>query len=329
MLILNAHDVPRALSMPRAIQAMRRAFGSFSSRAADVPPRAHLPIAPHDGVTLVMSAFLHDEGGEELAVKVVSLFDHNVEKGVARLQAAVLTLDPSTGRPLAILEGASLTAIRTGAASGLASDLMSRPNSRTVAIFGAGVQARTQLEAVCTVRPIETVWVHDVMPEAAARFAADVAGRGPAPDDVRVAASPAEALAEADIVCAATTSDTPIFDDADLRPGTHLNAIGSYQPNVVEIPPETVVRARVVVDSLEAALDETGDLIQPIRAGLITAAHIHAELGDLVLGRAAGRENSEEITFFKSVGLAVQDAVAAHAALARAKELGLGQTVEW
>lgn len=329
MLILNAEDVPRALPMPRAVQAMRRAFAAFSSHTADVPPRAHLPIDPHDGVTLVMSAFLHDRGGEELAVKVVSLYDHNVEKGVARLQAAVLTLDPATGRPLAILEGASLTAIRTGAASGLASDLMSRPNSRTVAIFGAGVQARTQLEGVCTVRPIETVWVHDPIPEAAEKFAGDMAGQGGVPSDVRVAASPAEALAGADIVCAATTSHTPIFNDADLRPGTHLNAIGSYQPHVVEVPAETVVRARIVVDSLEAALDETGDLIQPIRAGLMTPAHIHAELGDLVLGRASGRESDDEITFFKSVGLAVQDAVAAHAALAQAKELGLGQTVEW
>jgi len=133
----------------------------------------------------------------------------------------------------------------------------------------------------------------------------------------------------ADIVCAATTSHAPVFADADLKPGAHVNAIGSYQPHVQEVPPETVVRARVVVDSRRTALAETGDLIQPIRAGLITADHVRAELGELVLGRAKGRTSDDEITLFKAVGIAVQDAVAARAALARAGQLGLGQQVRW
>jgi ornithine cyclodeaminase/alanine dehydrogenase-like protein (mu-crystallin family) len=329
MRVLNADDVRRALPMAAAIEAMRRAFAALSAGRAVVPPRARVPIEPHDGESLVMPAFVRDEQGDALAVKVVSLFDRNPERGIARIQAAVVALDPETGRPEALLEGATLTAIRTGAASGLATDLLARPDSRTAAIFGAGVQARTQLEAVCTVREIETAWVYDPRPGAAGDFAAEMAGSGPVPADLRSAADPRQAAADADVICTATTSAAPVFADADLKSGAHVNAVGSYQPHVQEVPAETVVRARVVVDSRQAALDETGDLIQPIREGLITAEHIHAELGEIVLGRAEGRSSPEQITLFESVGVAVQDALAARTALQRARQLGLGEQVAW
>lgn len=329
MLVLDAADVRRALPMAAAIEAMKRAFAALSDGRAVVPERIQLAVEPHDGVSLVMSALVDADGEEALAVKVVSLFDRNAERGLARIQAAVLVLEADTGRPVALLEGATLTAIRTGAASGAATDLMSRPDSRTAAILGAGVQARTQLEAVCTVRPIETVWVYDPLEAAVASFIDEMAGRSPIPADVRAAADAREAVAEADVVCAATTSPTPVFSDADLKAGTHVNAVGSYQPDVEEVPPETIVRARLVVDSRHAALAETSDLIQPIRDGLITADHIQAELGELVLGRAKGRTSDEQVTLFKAVGVAVQDAVAARAALDRAEQLGLGQQVRW
>jgi len=329
MLVLNATDVRQALPMSAAIEAMKQAFAALSDGRAEVPARAHLPVRPHDGVSLVMSAFVQDEGGGALAVKVVSLFDHNVDRGLPRIQAAVLALEPDTGRPIALLEGAALTAIRTGAVSGAATDLMARRDSRTVAIFGAGVQARTQLEAVCTVRSIETVRVYDPVPGALEAFIAEMAGRGPIPSDVRAAADAQQAVADADIICAATTSSVPVFSDGDVKAGVHINAIGSYQPEVQEIPAETVARARVVVDSREAALAEAGDLIQPIQQGLIAAEHIHAELGELVLGRQSGRTSADQITLFKSVGVAVQDAVAARVALERAEQSGLGQRVSW
>jgi ornithine cyclodeaminase len=329
MLVLNAADVRKALPMADAIEAMKQAFAALTAGKAVVPMRAHLPVGPYDGITLVMPAFVQDEAGDALAVKVVSLFDHNAERQLARIQAAVIALEPDTGRPVALLEGATLTAIRTAAASGAATDLLARPDSRTAAIFGAGVQARTQLEAVCTVRPIESVRVFDLLPGRVEAFIADVAGAGPIPSDVRPAADAREAVTGADIICAATTAREPIFADADLAAGVHVNAVGSYQPDVQEIPPETVVRAKVVVDSREAALAETGDLIQPIQQGLITAEHIHAELGELVLGRRRARDSDDEITLFKSVGVAVQDAVAARAALAQAERLGLGQRVPW
>jgi len=266
---------------------------------------------------------------EALAVKVVSVFDRNAERGLARIQAAVLVFDAATGQPTACLEGATLTGIRTAAASGAATDLLARTDCRTVAIFGAGVQGRTHLEAVCTVREIETAWIYSRTPSKVDALIAECAGRGPIPQDLRVATTPQEALAQADIVCAATTSREPIFNDADLQPGTHINAVGSYQPHVREIPGETVARAVVIVDNRDAAWEEAGDLIQPLQAGLIDRNHIVADLGEVVLGVHPGRRTDEEITLFKSVGIAVQDAAAAHRAVNEAMKCGLGQTVPW
>jgi ornithine cyclodeaminase len=328
MLILNAEDVRRALPMAAAIEAARRAFAALAAGQAVVPARAHIPAADGEGVTLVMPALVTGEE-QALAVKVVSLFAGNAARGLARLQAAVLALDPATGVPLALLEGSALTALRTAAACGLATDLLAPADCRCVAIFGAGVQARTQLEAICTVREIRTVWVYDPSAASVESLIAALAGRGPIPANIRPAGDARAALAEADIVCTATTSHHPVFADADVKAGTHINAIGSYQPHVQELPAETVARAWVVVDNRQAALAETGDLIQPIAAGLFGHDHIRAELGDLVLGRPVPPRSPGQITLFKSVGLAVQDATAAKEALRHAAELGIGQHVEW
>lgn len=329
MRILSADDVRRALPMAAAIDAMKRAFAAVSDGRAEMPLRAHLSIDRHNGTNFVMPAYVADDEGEALTVKVVSIFDGNSARGLARIQAAVLAIEADTGRPIALLEGATLTAIRTGAASGAATDLLARADSRTAAIFGPGVQGRTQLEAVCTVRAIETVWVYSPIDGEADAFAEAMSGRGPVPADVRSAETPRQAVADADVICTATTSAAPVFSHADLKPGVHVNAVGSYQPEVQEIPPETVAAALVVVDSRAAALAETGDLIQPIRDGLIAPDHVHAELGELVLGRKSGRDGDEQITLFESVGVAAQDAMAARAALAGAERMGLGQEVPW
>lgn len=329
MLILTADEVRKALPMREAIEAMKRAYASLSDGRAAAPLRTRLPVPPHEGLTLFMPAFVHTETDEALAVKIVSLFPENPKRGLAYIQAAVLVLEADSGRALALLEGSSLTAIRTGAGSGAAIDLLARRDSRTLMVFGAGAQARTQLEAACTVRKIERVWVYDSNLEKAREFAEETAGRGPVPGDTRVAENPAAALAEADIVCTATTSFTPVFADADLKSGAHVSAIGSYTPEMQEVPAETVVRARVVVDSISATLAETGDLVKPIQAGLMTESHIYAELGEIVLGRKAGRQSDHEITYFKSVGIAVQDAMAAQLALKNAKTMRLGREVEF
>jgi ornithine cyclodeaminase len=327
--------------MAEAVLAMKSAYAALTSGLAEVPLRARLPVQPHDALALFMPVYLQENRGfiqddildeslgEALAVKVVTLFPHNPERNLPLIHAVVLVFEAGTGQPLALLEGGSLTAIRTGAASGAATDLLARPESRTAAIFGAGVQARTQLEAVCTVRPIQTAWVYDPEPSRLAGFIAEMAGRGPVPQDLRAAATPREALNQADVICAATSSTSPVFADADLKAGAHINGIGSYSPEMQEVPPETVLRSMVVVDSRSASSSEAGDLIRPLRDGLIPAEHIHAELGEIVLGLKPGRSSPEQITFFKSVGVAVQDAAAARLALQNARKLGLGQQVIW
>lgn len=331
MLILSAADVRSALPMPAAIQAMKQAFAALSGGSALVPARAHLPISRNAGVSLIMPAYLDDPdpSRQALAVKVVSLFDGNRARGLARIQAAVLVLEPDTGRPVALLEGAMLTAIRTAAASGAATDLLARPESRTLAVLGAGVQARTHIEAVCAVRPIDHVRVYSRTPARIEAMFRALQESGDVRAQLLAVESARDAVCGADIVCAATTSAEPVFEDGDLAPGVHVNAVGSYTPRAREVPAATVARALVVVDSREAAWEEAGDLIQPLQKGLIAKDHIHAELGELVLGRRPGRTSSGEITFFKSVGIAVQDAAAARSALARAVELGLGSEVAW
>lgn len=315
--------------MAEVIAAMKRAYAAYSEGRAEVPQRTHLPVPPHDALLLSMPAFVHDAGGDALAVKVVTIFPRNPVHGLPLIHAAVLALEADSGQPIALLEGSALTAIRTGAASGAATELLAHPESSVAAIFGAGVQGRTQLEAICTARPIQSAWIYDSTPQRARALIEEMAGKGPIPNDLRLAKDARQAVAQADIICTATTSLTPVFADRDLQAGVHINAVGAYTPEMCEVPPETVRRARVVVDSRQACLAEAGDLIQPLRAGVIDAEHITAELGEIALGKAAGRSGPEQVTFFKSVGIAVQDAAAARLALANALKMGLGQRVEW
>lgn len=323
--ILNADEVKQALPMAAAIEGMKDAYGQLAAGEALVPLRTQVDVSEHEGVSLFMPAYL--PGREALAVKIVSVFPENVKQALPTIHGVVLALEASSGRPLALLEGGTLTAIRTGAASGAATDLLARPEAETVAIFGSGVQARTQLEAACTVRAIKRVRVYSLDREEARAFADEMIGQGPIPDLIMIADSPETAIRDADIVCTATTSSRPVFPGHLLAPGTHVNAIGAFRPDMQEVDVETIRRALVVVDSREAVLAEAGDLIVPIEAGEIDASHIHAELGEIVNGGRSGRHNAEEITYFKSVGVAVQDAVAASIALETAEAQGLGTIV--
>lgn len=327
MLILNAQDVRKALPMGEAIEAMKRAYASLSDGQAEVPLRTRLPIPNHDALTIFMPAYVHTKEADALAVKIVSIFPNNPSHGLPYIQAAVVAFEAGTGNVSAMLEGSMLTAIRTGAGSGAAIDLLARKGSKVVAIFGAGAQGRTQLEAACAVRKIEKAWIYDSNTERAETFAKEMAGKGSIPLDLTPAPTPQAAVNDADIICVATTSTTPVFANTDLKHGAHISAIGSYTPEMVEVPPETIQRAKVFVDSRLAVLAEAGDLIQPIQSGLITEAHVLAELGEIILSKKAGRETDEEITYFKSVGVAVQDAIAAQLALKNAKAQGLGQEI--
>ncbi len=313
--ILSAADVTAALPMPAAITAMRRAFGQLSAGRADVPLRAR--VGTEKGVTLLMPAYMRQS--RELGIKIVSIYGDNPELGLPIIAATALVLNPETGFPLALMDGSRLTAIRTGAGGGLAADLLARRDASVVGLFGAGVQARAQLQAVLAVRPIRRVNLISRTRASAEKLAAEIAAWPHAPA-VTVVNTPRQAVARADIVIAATTSSTPVFDGRDLRPGTHVTGVGSFTPTMQEVDAETVRRARIIVDSRAACSAEAGDLIIP-------GAKIEAELGEIVNGQQPGRQSADEITFFKSVGVAVQDAVAAAAVLKEAERLGLGTVV--
>ena len=329
MLILTADDVRKALPMSEAIEAMKHAYASLSNETAVVPLRTRLPIPGSEALSLFMPAFVNSPDGDALAIKVVSLFSTNPTRGLAYIQAAVLVFDPETGRAIALLEGSSLTAIRTGAAGGAAIDLLARKDSKVAAIFGAGAQGRTQLEAACTARDIETAFIYDRNPDTAQAFVTEMSGKSLSTRGLRVAGSAKEAVEYADIVCTATTSLRPVFRDKDIKAGTHISAVGSYRPDMQEVPAETLARAKVFVDSRSASLEEAGDLIQPMQARLFDESHICGELGEVVLGQIPGRQSQDEITYFKSVGVAVQDAIAARVALSNARKMNIGTEVDF
>lgn len=317
--ILTAMDVDDALDMRSAIEIMRHAFAQLSEGRAAVPQRVVMPLRGHSADALAMPAFLPSP--PRFAVKVVSVHDENPSRNLPLIHAVVILFEAETGSPLALMDGERLTAIRTGAASGLATDLLARPDASVVAIFGAGIQARAQLEAVCEVRSVERARVVDPDSERAKAFVEEMERRLEIPISTD---GPGAALRDADVVCAATTAGEPLFSDSDVAPGTHVNAVGSYKPDRREIPGETMARARVVVDEREACLSEAGDLAIPIREGLMKEEDIHAEIGEVAAGHVGGRRSTSEITVFKSVGNAVQDVASAAAVYERAVEKDLG-----
>ena len=326
MLVLNSDEVRQALPMSEAIAAMRRAFSGYSAGRVTMPLRTRVCQPGGSGTFLAMPA-ISSEGDGAFAVKVVSIIPENPGAGLPLVHAALLLMDGTNGSPAALLEGTSLTALRTGAASGLATDLLARKESRVLAMIGAGAQAETQIAGVCTVREIDEIRVFARDPVHVRRFIGSINGRPGIPERLIAAPDPRGAVEGADIICTATTSAVPVFNDRDVSPGTHINGIGSYLPEMQELPEETILRAKVVVDSREAALAEAGDLLLPIAKGLIGAGHIHAELGEIVNKVKPGRTSSGEITIFKSVGIAAQDVFTASALYRNATTRCIGRQI--
>ena len=317
--ILSADDIEKALPMPEAIAAMQEAFASLARGEAQMPQR--LAIRTEAGTSLFMPAYL--PAGKALAQKIVSVFPHNPARGLPTISGLIIVLDADTGEPRALLDGAALTAIRTGAASGLATDLLARPDSRIFALIGAGGQAYQQVRAALAVRNINEVRITSKSGESAERLAQRLRDEG-----VNAWATGArQAVQGADIITTVTDSVTPVFLDADVAPGAHINLVGAYTRDMQEAPASTIIRARVFVDDVMAAAHEAGDIIKPIRANLYSTTELAGTLGQLLLGEVSGRQSDEEITLFKSVGLAVQDAAAAARALSRAEQEGLGAMI--
>jgi ornithine cyclodeaminase/alanine dehydrogenase-like protein (mu-crystallin family) len=327
MLCLDAAQVREALPMREAVAAVRAAYVELSGGSADVPARHGIRMAQHQALTLVMPGYL--AGADALAVKVVGIHDANPGRGLARIQGVLLLLDAPTGVPLAVMDAAPLTAIRTGASSAVATELLARKQAGTVAILGAGVQARAQLLGICAVRPIRRALIYARSGAHVVDLIAEMQAELPGVE-LAAAESASVAVQDADIVCCATDSSTPVFDGRRLKAGAHVNGVGSYAPAMQEVDFTTIRRAaKVVVDSRASALAEAGDLIQAITAGVIAAADLYAEVGEVAAGRKPGRESEDEITFFKSVGHAALDVAAASRAYRLARQRGLGTEVRW
>jgi alanine dehydrogenase len=322
--VYSENDIKRAVTMKDAIDVVRKAFVHLSDGRAEVPTRVQLDVPGHNGTTLFMPGYLTED--DQIAIKIVSVFGNNASLGLPMINALVVAVDSKTGRPVGVMNGTYLTALRTGAAAGVATDLLARPDVASAAIFGAGVQGRTQLEAVCAVRNLTDAWVFDTRRDAAEAFAREMEDRVPA--TIHVASDATEAASAADVICTVTTSATPVFPDSAVRPGAHINAVGVFKTHMQEITAETVVRSSVFVDSMAAAMEEAGDLVVPIQRGLITWDHVKGEIGSVAGGRCAGRASAEEVTLFKSVGVAVQDVAVAFVVIERAAALGLGVSVD-
>lgn len=298
---LDEAAVGRLLRMEEVIPAMERALADFSNGKVVQPVRHIVPVAEHAGFLGVMPAYY--AGGGALGAKLVTFYPQN--RDVPTHHAKILLFEPETGEPLVILDGRLVTEVRTAAVSAVATKYLARPEASVLAIIGSGVQARSHLEALRLVRSFEEVRVWS--PRNAEAFARRFEG-------VRAAASAEEAVRGADVVVTATTSQTPVLSGAWLSPGAHVNAVGAPRPDWRELDDETLRRCagRVYVDSREAALEESGDVI--------AAGRISAELGEVVAGTRPGRGSAEEITLFKSLGLAVEDVATADLIFRKATE---------
>jgi ornithine cyclodeaminase len=309
--------------MPAAVAAMKAAYAALATGQADVPLRTALAVPAAEALALFMPAYLPGAG---LGAKIVSVFPHNAQHGLPSINGLVVVLDPATGQPSALCDGAFLTAWRTAAGAAAGVDLLARPQARVGALLGCGATGSTLVEAMDSVRPLEIIRIFARTPQRVADF---IARKQPlVRARLEAAASADAAVAGADVICTTTPSPVPLFDGHRLKPGAHVSAVGSYTLEMQEVDAETVRRARIFIDSLGPALAEAGDLVIPLRAGL-TRSEDWTELGAVAAGLKPGRQRDDEITFFKSVGNAAQDIAAAAAALAEARRLGLGQDIEF
>lgn len=307
--IIDAARLAEMLPMTVAVDALEDAFAGTLPEA---PLRSH--VRAGEGDLLLMPA-VSDRGA---GVKLVTVNPGNPARGFPLIQGVYVLFAPGTLEPAAIVDGAALTGIRTAAVSALATRHLARPDASHLIVFGAGTQARTHLEAMTAVRPIERVTVVSRTREGAEALAERARGSG-----LQARTGEPSDVSEADIVCTCTTSPTPVFAGSALRPGAHVNAVGAYTPETRELDAETLRRGRVVVETREAALAEAGDLLLAMGEGMIGAEDVAADLSEVVRG-AEVRASDEDITVFKSVGVAFEDLVVARAAVDRLVMPGAG-----
>ena len=327
MLFLNRSEVESLLNLDQLIDGLAPAMASLSAGTVSMPARGVVQIQEYRGLLASMPVYV--PSSETLSTKLVSVYPDNESLGIASHQAVVLVFDSKNGTPVAMMDGASITAIRTAAGSALATRLLSRPEAHVLTVLGTGVQAGTHAKAIARVRRIQEVRVWGRSPQKTDALVNKLfAALG-----VQVRAVPKlkEALAGAEIICACTHSAEPVVMGEWLERGAHVNSVG-LNAQGREVDESAILKARVVVESRDAALASApsgaNDLLWPIQKGLMTRDTIHAEIGELVSGVRPGRTSSEQITIYKSVGVAVQDAVAARLVLDAGRERGVGREIQ-
>jgi ornithine cyclodeaminase len=318
--LLTERQVQSLLPMADLIAAMESALAKFSAREVLQPVRSVLTVGPTKAYFGLMPAFVPSPAS--LGAKLVTVFGENHKRDLPSHLATILLLDPETGALQAIMDGRYITEARTAAVSAVSTRFLARPDASTLAIIGSGVQARSHLEAYQLVRQLKQVRIWSPKQRSREQFVEDMSGHVAVPI---VAADTAEAAVRgADLIVLVTSSPTPVIDDAWVSTGAHVVCVGACRPNQQEMPPALVARSRLYVDSKAAAVVEAGDIVMNIAAKLFDESHIRGEIGELVLGRVAGRGSADDITVFKSLGMAVEDVVAADLVFRRASESGAG-----
>jgi alanine dehydrogenase len=323
-LIVSQPEIARLLPMPECIETMAEALQATARGEVVLPLRQVVPLPHRLGALASMPAYIESPRG--MAVKVIAVFPGNRGTSFDSHQGAVLLFEGEHGGLQAILDASEVTAVRTAAVSGVATRLLARQDAGDLAILGSGVQARTHLEAMLAVRPIRRVRVWSRTLEKRDRFAEHEGARHGV--SVEPVSSAREAVTGADLICTTTSSSEPVLQGDWLAPGAHINAVGSSIKSARELDTAAMVRSRLFVDRQESTLNEAGDFLFPKAEGAIGDDHILGEIGDVLLGKVRGRESDEEITLFKSLGIAVEDLAAAQLVYARAVEQGAGTWVE-
>lgn len=311
MLFLSDADIEKLLTMEEAIEAVEQAFKEYAKGKVVLPTRSTMMIEKHNGSISFMPSYLTEL--EAQATKIVCIYPDNVQKGLPTTVAWIVVNDPLTGMVKAFMDATYLTAMRTGAVTGVAAKYLAPEDSKVVAIFGAGAQGRTQTWAACTIRDIEKVYVYDLYPEARKRFAEEMSQK--LGIEVIPAGSGEEACRDADIVLTATTSVKPVLKREWLKENVHVSAIGAFYPDRRELDTATIAESKLVIDDREGIELEAGDILIPIAEGAITWDHVYAELKELVSGQKTGRTPKDTVTVFKSVGIAIQDSSVANLVL--------------
>jgi alanine dehydrogenase len=317
--LLTEADVKTVLTMDDLIETMTSALQRFSRGLVVQPVRSVISVKGDEAFFGTMPALVRQP--DALGAKLVTVFGSNAARGLDTHQAAIVLLDPDTGALRGLLDGRYITEARTAAVSAVSSRLLARSTASSLAIIGTGVQARSHLEALSRVHRLRSVTVWSPNADRRRRFAEQMSG---AACPVKAVDHAGEAVVGADVIVLATSSPTPVVDNGWVKPGAHVIGVGACRPTQREMDPELVTRGRLFVDSRQAALVEAGDVVLGIQEQRISPEHIVAELGE-VAGGATGRRSDQEVTIFKSLGLAVEDVTAADLAYRRAVERGIGQ----